>query len=206
MIRHNTLLLFGLFVCFTSCKPVDSSTDLIDEDYKVYSAYLTDFPFYKNVPSAGAIIINDLTTFNPHDIQSTTPWSWVAAKGDRCHYLNDTVSCERAQAPAWAPLFETIKQTGSLNQERLFAHKFTVPHPVLLRSQQEKSPSEQKRDSLSTHYLFGLSRISFDRNKTRALFFASFYCGGNCGRGELVMLEKINQTWLLIDTFRFWIS
>ncbi|WP_227699122.1 hypothetical protein [Spirosoma radiotolerans] len=206
MTRPYTLLLVCLFACFTSCKSVDSSTDLIDEDYRIYSAYLTDFPFYKNVPSAGAIIINDSTTFNPNNIHPTTPWSWVAKLGDRCHYLKNTVSCKRAQDPAWASLFETIKQASSLKQERLFAHKFTVRCPIIMRSQQAKTPSERQGDSLSTHYLFGLSRISFDQNKTRALFFASFYCGGKCGRGELVMLEKVNQTWLLIDTFRFWIS
>ncbi|MFD2937259.1 hypothetical protein [Spirosoma flavum] len=199
-------LLFGLLVCISSCHSVDSSIALTNEDYKVYSAYINSFSFYKNASSADTIIITDSTTSISNDIRPNTRWSGVTAMlGERCHYLKDTASCRKVQDPVWASLFENVKLSSHTKQESLLPVKFTVHYPIQLLSQFRKKPFEQKWDDSLPYYLFGLSRIAYNADTTKALFFGSFICGGTCGRGELVLMEKMNQTWLLIDTFRFWI-
>lgn len=207
MTQYLSRFLLGLLLCSSSCQSTNPSLSLTNEDYNVYSAYLDSFPFNKNVSSADTIILTDSTAFNPNDINPKTPWSWVTSRlGDRCGYLNDTVACNKIKNPAWVPLFETIKQARYTKQELLLPAKFTVHHPIQLRSQHREHSFDQQRDDSLTYYFFSLSRIAFNADKTKALFFGSFVCGGTCGRGELVMLERVDQTWLVIDTFRFWIS
>lgn len=207
MTQYISRFLLSLLLCSSSCHSVDSATFLTDEDYRVYSTYLNSFSFYKNRPSTETVVIADSTTINPNDINSETPWSWVTSNlGDHCHYLKDTASCRKAQDPGWASLFENVKQSGHVRQELLLPMKFDVRYPLQLLSQFRKNPSDRQQNDSLTYYIFGLSKISFNADKTKALFFGSFICGGTCGRGELIMLEKINHAWVQIDTFRFWIS
>jgi hypothetical protein len=144
----------------------------------------------------------------PGDIHPQTTWAWVLANmGDRCRYLKDTVRCRKAKDPAWAQLFERVKQLPPTEQEFLLPSKFTVSYPIQLLSQLKKRSINPKLDLYSRpYYIFGMSKITYNSTKTKALFFGSFICGGTCGRGDLIMLEKAGQTWSLIDTFRFWIA
>jgi hypothetical protein len=176
-------------------------------DYEVYSAYLGSFSFYKNVPSAESIIITDSTTMQPDDIHTKTPWAWVLANmGDRCRFLKDTMSCRKAHEAGWDSLFENVKHASEGKQEFLAPIKFKVRYPVQLLSQFRKEESKQTHDDSLSYYIFGLSKISYNINKTKALFFGSFICGGTCGRGELIMMEKAGKNWQLVDKFRFWIA
>lgn len=216
MIENAGKFLAGLLVYLISCNSVDSlttptevdsATPLTEVDYTIYSAYLNDSSFYKNVALSELITIADSTTINPDDIHPKTPWSWVIANlGDHCLYLKDTVRCRKAQDPVWPQLFEKVKQSSHTKKQRLMPAKFKVRYPLQLLSEYRKQPSDRKLDESSIYYMFSLSKIAYNTDKTKALFFGSFICGGLCGRGELIMLEKVGQTWAVIDTFRFWIS
>ena len=199
-------LLLGIGL--NACQPSDTPTVLTNADYEVYSAYLNSFSFYKNVPSAKTIIISDSTTMRPGDIHPETTWAWVTANlGNNCKYLNDTVSCRKAKDLAWSPLFEQIKKPTAARRTLLVPSKFDIPYTIQLRSQYQKQPAKTnpETDSL-TYYFFTLSTIAFNEEKTKALFFGSYVCSGLCGRGELIMLEKVDNNWEIIDTFRFWIA
>ncbi|QDK82137.1 hypothetical protein EXU85_27420 [Spirosoma sp. KCTC 42546] len=190
------------------CKPVNESALLTDDDYGIYSSYLNGFSFYKHVPAVTPIILTDSTTSTALNIHPKTTWSWVTSNlGDRCKYLNDTTRCNKARDSAWASLFENVKQSVHQRQAFLLPSKLKVRYPLQLLSQFRKlhPDSEPAADSLP-HYIFGVSRIAYSTDKTKALFFGSFSCGGTCGRGELIMLEKVDKAWILVDTFRFWIA
>ncbi|GAB4029273.1 hypothetical protein GCM10028809_19310 [Spirosoma gilvum] len=182
------------------------NTFLTNDDYALYSVYLNSFTFYKNVPSAESIILEDSTTMNPREIHPKLIWAAIAGRGDRCQYLKDTVSCQMAKDGEWGSVFEEFKHSSLGKQEFLVPAKFNVRYPIQLLSQLDKMPSFEQRNDKRAYYTFRLSKISYNADKTKALFFGSFVCGGKCGRGELLMLEKGKNTWRLIDTFRFWIA
>lgn len=198
----------GLIVTVCNvCQSTNTPRLVTDTDYEVYSAFLNTFEFYRNVPSKETILILDSTSINSGDINPRTPWSWVTTHlGNRYRYNKDEIRCRKARDPDWAPLFDALQQPINQRpaplQQRL---KTRYPVRVLSRLQLHEW-SAMEDDHRPAYYIFNLSNIMYDNDQTKALFFSGFVCGGTCGRGELVMLEKIGQTWTVIDTFRFWIA
>lgn len=142
----------------------------------------------------------------PGYVHPETPWEWVTANlGDNCKYLKDTVSCRKAREADWLPLFESFKRPPPAKRAFLSPSKFRVQYPLqLLSTFREQSP--EASDENESYYSFELSKIAFNAPKTKAMFFGSSMCGGLCGRGELIILEKVDKDWKIIDTFRFWIA
>ncbi|GAB4050035.1 hypothetical protein [Spirosoma litoris] len=206
--KNLIILLVGLSLCTVACRSADSADPLTNEDYAIYSTYLESFLFYRNTPSAETIILEDSTKSITNEIHPETTWLWIVSNlGERCKYLKDTAACHKAKHPAWASLFENVKQSARHRQDFLQPSKFKVRYPIQLLSQFRKQLPKVRRDNDSlTYYIFGLSRVAYNIDKTKALFFGSFICGSTCGRGELIMLEKVDDTWVLIDRFRFWIA
>lgn len=50
------------------------------------------------------------------------------------------------------------------------------------------------------------SRVGFSRDGTQALFYFSNICGGLCGGGEYVVMEKSNGRWMIAREIEMWIS
>ena len=57
-----------------------------------------------------------------------------------------------------------------------------------------------------SHGLFTLGEIRFDRDHTHAVVSFSFVCGGLCGHGSTLLLEKKNGTWKQKKQCGGWIS
>jgi hypothetical protein len=51
-----------------------------------------------------------------------------------------------------------------------------------------------------------LSRIAFSADGNQALFYASNSCGGKCGTGTYVVMEKRDGHWKLVKEIMVWIS
>jgi hypothetical protein len=54
--------------------------------------------------------------------------------------------------------------------------------------------------------LFTLSEIAFDKPHRYALAYYSFVCGGLCGQGSMLVLQKVGDKWKLSKTCGAWIS
>lgn len=50
------------------------------------------------------------------------------------------------------------------------------------------------------------SRIIFNEDGTKALFYFEFVCGGLCGIGSLIYAEKVNEHWTIIQQEGLWVS
>lgn len=203
---YTVITLVSTMLLVSDCQLLTTQTEVDSSDYVVYSTYLNHFQFFKNVPREDTVIIRDTTAIGPMDIRAGTPWSWQANNGDQL-YENDIARCEEAHNQAWEPLFEDMKKQLYQPQLKLRPH-FTVSYPTqVLSREQIRQRGERAGDRESTTYfIYRFSNIVYDSSKTRALFFSSSWCGGKCGRGELVMLKKENQHWVLIETFRLWIA
>lgn len=208
--RNLLFPLFGLLLLVCAvCKPTDNPS-LTDSDYDVYAVYLNTFPFYQNVPPADTIVLADSTWPGSTAMNPGTPWAWVKEELSHCcqQQTND-ICCQASQDQEWALLFDKIKQEDKTLRLPIHLSKLSVRHPVQPYSEFEKQfpdPDIDWGNGSTTHYSFGVSKVSFNADQTKALFFGSFVCGGTYGRGELIMLTKTAGVWEIIDTFRFWIA
>lgn len=50
------------------------------------------------------------------------------------------------------------------------------------------------------------SRVAFDENKNRGVFYYSFYCGRLCAWGVIVFVEKKGNKWIPIGQREMWVS
>lgn len=50
------------------------------------------------------------------------------------------------------------------------------------------------------------SRVGFDEDGTQALFYVSDHCGGMCGTGIYVVMQKHNGSWAIEKEIEMWIS
>jgi hypothetical protein len=50
------------------------------------------------------------------------------------------------------------------------------------------------------------SRLYFNTQHTRCLFVVKYFCGGLCGSGTTIYVEKINGKWAIKKEFMGWIS
>ncbi|HEV8079762.1 MAG TPA: hypothetical protein VGP43_03550 [Chitinophagaceae bacterium] len=46
----------------------------------------------------------------------------------------------------------------------------------------------------------------FNAAKTKAVIYLNFYCGSKCGTGDIFILEKLNNNWIVIKDYGTWIS
>jgi hypothetical protein len=54
--------------------------------------------------------------------------------------------------------------------------------------------------------LVTLSEISFNKKHTRALVSFSFVCGELCGYGNVLVLKKVGERWVINKTCEEWVS
>jgi len=54
--------------------------------------------------------------------------------------------------------------------------------------------------------IVSFSKVFLDEAKTKGLLYCNFRCGGLCGKGELLVIEKINNRWTITETVGTWIS
>lgn len=68
-----------------------------------------------------------------------------------------------------------------------------------------KSVDEAVRNGFA-HGLATLSEIQFDKSHTHAIVFYGFRCGGLCGNGATILLEKKDGAWKIKNHCSDWIS
>ena len=63
-----------------------------------------------------------------------------------------------------------------------------------------------KQGSRTTLAILCVSHVGLNLNKTEALLYVDHFCGGLCGRGEYVLMRKVNGVWHVVDSHVTWVS
>jgi hypothetical protein len=50
------------------------------------------------------------------------------------------------------------------------------------------------------------SEIRWNKLQDKGVLYYEFYCGGKCGKGELIGFEKVNGRWRISDSVQLWVS
>lgn len=96
-----------------------------------------------------------------------------------------------------------------------FHRFFTLPMPYqIVTSSEMHSIFGTPGDVWGRYYekypgssgLFRLSRVGFNSDGTQAAFYISNHCGGLCGGGHFVIMEKVDASWKVMQEVQVWVS
>lgn len=188
-LKFGAIVVLGVFliafVAYWFYETSDAYTE--QEQYAVYSAYLSQ-----------GLLTND------HDY------------GDGHGLLVILDHSVRAGAVHAFPLV-SAKMNRDLQLQSLhsvhFDRRFSLPTAYKLVSSDklveksgviaELTPEERKA---SFGGYITLSRVSFDRTRTLALFYTEHLACSLCGGGNLVLMQKQQGQWKVIDDYSPWVS
>jgi hypothetical protein len=197
------LLVFANVSCRQSIK---ESTVVSADDYAVYSIYLNNVLNSLNRPPLDTVVLYDSTVIHSHSLDHRITWESFAGEGYYCVYDKDTTRCRQARDKAWKSVYEELKTVTSQKPRKL-APNFATHIPVTILSRDRIRQLYEQYDDETVHiYTFHISNVAYNEAKDKALFVSSFFCQGNCGQGNLIMLQRTDNRWQLIDSFQLWIN
>ncbi len=198
MVKVYVILLFLLAVI--PVLPVDTKrTEVSDEEYAVYSAYLNAIEIS---PSDGKpvklIVINDHTEAIPSScsLDNIAKHNKRIAKDELKPLFEDVEARSKESAPL-KRLFN-FRRDYVLLAAADFAAFFRVKDLEGWEDFYKKYPD-------SSGYV-SLSRVGFNATFTKAIIFRSGSCGSLCGSGDYTLFEKINGKWKEAGISNCWIS
>jgi hypothetical protein len=164
-----------------------------DEEYLVYSAYLTDGLLNDahdwSVGGPVLVVVRDTTTAG-----ESLRFHALYALDGRIHFGGLRTSTRASYIVR--NLFHTRIQP-----------KFVLPSraKVAIASQSDYgSPEFQKKFPRNLGFI-ALSGVGFNPSRTQAVFYIDHFCG-LCGGGRYVFMEKFDGIWRVRDEHYTWIS
>ena len=204
------LVVVSLSGCNRAEDPKAPATDLSLEEYNVFSGYLADtfsrgrkeqdskqpvkLVFLNTTQSGDDDLLRDE---NGHPV----PWG-------------KTAESLRKKAPALQEA--TIDSFRKANSRQAVLHRSVrtpIDYEVVTSAQLEAIFCKHWGDWPEYYKQFpgasGIvtwSRVGFNLDGTQALFYESFRCGGLCGTGRYLVMEKKNGSWMIGTDIVVWVS
>jgi hypothetical protein len=176
-----------------------------DEEYSVYSAYLRSKELRGN---AKLLVIQEGTSgCTMYEDGSTQP------KFGTKEPFHQIVK-KRFQEVEQATLDDYVENNKT--PEKLLS-KFDLPIKYVIANDADIAPLFPKEEPdrawkkfyakypNSTGILF-FSKVGFNSKKTQAFIYAGRQCGGLCGLGKYILLEKKGSTWSIENEMELWAS
>ena len=175
-------------------KPKVSKDAMTDEQLAIYRAVLNDYM----KDSRGGLNLAKKT----YPLEFDTG----CVQGFRPEQTDNSVPVVHAFATAPAPNVVLVdpEQQESKVKENDPQHR--IKKAI---DERESVTDEQLDESLKLAFstgLFSVSEIIFDKSHRRAMVSYSFVCGGLCGHGNALVLEKARNGWKVRKTCSSWIS
>lgn len=114
------------------------------------------------------------------------------------YYQNDT----GRYAQKIKDLFLTFSQDGQLVIDSLNSMQLNLePNDFKLCTSKMLSVRDIKTQKGKCEIgIVSFSKVFLDKTKNKGLLYCNFRCGTLCGKGELLLIEKINNQWTITDT------
>jgi len=209
--RTLTIFLVSALVGLTSCsrshKSLNAKSEISAAEYEVLVSWVDAKVTSKELVSKGIgkVVIFDTTSGDPHlqweDNGRPVPWEREAES-------------LRGKEPALQRT--TTDAFGRVNVEQVLLRRplHCAVECVVLDSAQLESifkkgggdwPAFYKQFPGSTG-LLTFSRVGFSADGAQALFYVSGNCGGLCGAGYYVVMERRNGHWIIEKEINVWVS
>lgn len=112
--------------------------------------------------------------------------------------LNDKIKGE---------VFFSTKDSAYLMYQNLYPKKFKLDK--LYTSEWNLTSFEKemiKRKEGKEYDYYEMTIPIFSKDQTKAYIEIDYHCGSLCGYGRGMYLQKVNEKWIIVETFRTWIS
>jgi len=196
-IRRTALFLSALVALLAAAGWAERKRNS-DEEYAVYSAYLSEGLLNDahdwSVGGLVQVLVNDITKAGGN------------LRLQVLYLLDGRVRFVQLQTSTRASyLVRNLFQTRILPKFALPSRATTVLISQSdLQSNFYGSPEFQKKYPHNLGFII-LSGVSFNPTHTHAVFYIDHFCG-LCGGGRYVLMEKVNGSWRVRDEHYTWIS
>jgi len=181
----HLLVTFGLLLASAVTGPVAPSPDpaRCPEDYAVYSVVLDSL--YRNV-AVEAFLVGDSTRGSfPFGDRNVMEAALVQESGTSAALLEDYARRNESPRPL-EDCFGTrrgpVRLAGRPERERIGA---------------ASSNWDGYPDGYPAHGMVTFSRVGFTQDRTQAIVQVFFHCGGRCGGGQVVILDRPDGAWVV---------
>jgi hypothetical protein len=183
----SLLALASLFGCR------HSPAEVTDAEYRVLSAYAAGK--LAGEERAGLIVIFNETAEARTDV-------WITRLGNDPEF-------KTAHSQIYLAFLVANLHRGS------FHRSFTLPVPYqILTTSEMQSIFRTPGDIWGRYYekyphatgLLKMSRVGFNPDGNQAAFYISNSCGGLCGAGYFVIMEKVDSKWKVVQEVQVWVS
>ena len=210
-------LRIGIAICFllslgvSAQNPSIGNAEVTEAEYEVYSAYISQ-SFVGSVGEdrvgkrVSQIVIVNHTESDKEDLDRFLDPDDMPPGGSVEKYLGK-------EAPSLRVVTISNYHRANEKQAELSLH-FHLPLEYQLVSQEKigsivKGPADwpefyEEYPGAQGH--LWLSRVGFSHDRKQALFYVDNWCGGKCGTGSYVVMEKHGATWKITKEVFIWMS
>lgn len=191
--------------------PAKTFAEVSDAEYEVLSAFIAaEFTGDQGEDRVGSrvskIVIVNATQSDRDDTlledDDGKPLSWKKMSG----YLHKEVRTLQGST------LDSFRD--ATNHPAPFSPSFHLPVPYELVAKAEIDAIFKKGGWWMDFYkkypdsqgLLTLSRVGYSADRKQAMFHAKNHCGGKCGTGSYVVMEKTNRGWKVAKEVLVWIS
>ncbi len=201
-------VIVGLVGCNGGAKPT-ASAELSSDEYDVFSSYTAG----KFSTQQGKETVGKGLTLVILNTTSIDNYPSMDANGGSIAWQKKAESL-RAKAPALqqatTDAFRKVNaQQASLRRSFRFPLNYELVDSAQIASTFSKHgggwPAYYKQFPHSNG-IVTFSRVGFSADGTQAFFYWSLSCGGLCGSGDYVFMEKQSGHWETVDEIQVWVS
>lgn len=144
-------------------------------------------------------LFNDTSKFETicyHQSLQVRPWEHyysALSKSDTTKYIRELNALLKSFSPNWESVADTLTKPQT---------KYTGDSFKLCTS--KVTSCEHYHDS--DIGVISFSRVYMNNDKTKGLLYYEFMCGGKCGKGEIILVQYINERWTIKNVIQLWIS
>jgi len=209
MRQRFTVFLLSVGLVLTACNHGKTSEPIKSEytanEYDVVSAYVAGV--FTSGEGKQQIVILNMTSSDSDDPYlldvNGRPFNW-----------KKTAESLRQKAPSLQQTTIDGFRRANARQALLSrAFRFPVECEIINSAQIESAFKSNGGDWLGYYNQYPgsqgiatLSRVGFNADATQALFYVSNRCGGLCGGGRYVLMEKRAGRWLTANEIDMWVS
>jgi hypothetical protein len=171
-----------------------SPAEVTDAEYRVLSAYIAG-------KFVGQERVRQIVIFNETLKGAEAPQGIVD--------LNKVPGLNTVHSQVYRAFLDANLHPGS------FHRSFTLPIPYqIVASSEMRTTFGTPGDTWGRYYekypnsagLLRLSRVGFNSDGNQAALYVSNYCGGLCGGGYFVIMEKVDSNWKVVQEVQVWVS
>lgn len=211
MTRSLTILVVSILVGLTSCnrshKPLNGQSEITAPEYEVLVSWVDAKVASKELVSngTGKVVIFNTTSGDPH-LQWQNNGRPVSWEKEAESLRGKEPTLQKATTDAFGKV--DVEQ-ALLRQPLHCAVECVVLDSAQLEAIFKKGggdwPAFYNRFPGSTG-LLTFSRVGFSADGTQALFYVSGNCGGLCGAGYYVLMERHYEHWVIKKEINVWVA